>query len=109
MFCVLGNRRPQPFPPEIDFGKTEGSPLYMPEEIKHHWQPMVEVLRIMRLAPSMIFASDSDTMLAVSVIGIVYNYIRGTPGLDRLLLSTVNNPEQHEAAGGELIYFQLPE
>ncbi|EQB44457.1 hypothetical protein CGLO_16796 [Colletotrichum gloeosporioides Cg-14] len=62
-----GNRRPQPFPPEIDFEKTEGSPLYMPEEIKHHWQPMVEVLRIMRLAPTMIFASDSDTMLAITL------------------------------------------
>ncbi|KAF9878812.1 C6 finger domain-containing protein [Colletotrichum karsti] len=106
-----GIREPQPFPAELDpaVEKTAEDPLYMPQDLKYQWQPLLETLRIMRLAPGLLAASNSTVMLAVSVIGIVYNYIKATEGLGRILLSTMNNPEQYEAAASELRFFQLPQ
>ncbi|KAJ0329013.1 hypothetical protein COL922a_012981 [Colletotrichum nupharicola] len=106
-----GDRRPQPFPANMDYsvGKAAGDPLYMPDELKYQWQPAIEALRLMRLAPGLLSISDCSVMVPVSPIGIIYNSLLGDEGLGRVLLSTMNNPEDYEMAGLELSVFRIPE
>ncbi|KAI8298943.1 hypothetical protein K4K59_002494 [Colletotrichum sp. SAR11_240] len=106
-----GDRRPQPFPTDMDASvqKTARDPLYMPDELKYQWQPAIEALRLMRLAPGLLSISDCSVMVPVSPIGIIYNSLLGNEGLGRVLLSTMNNPEDYEMAGLELSVFRIPE
>ncbi|KAL3291281.1 C6 finger domain-containing protein [Colletotrichum asianum] len=106
-----GDRRPQPFPTDMDatVQKTARDPLYMPDELKYQWQPAIEALRLMRLAPGLLSISDCSVMVPVSPIGIIYNSLLGNEGLGRVLLSTMNNPKDYEMAGLELSVFRIPE
>ncbi|KAE9568374.1 hypothetical protein CGMCC3_g15492 [Colletotrichum fructicola] len=106
-----GDRRPQPFPMDMDatVQKTARDPLYIPDELKYQWQPAIEALRLMRLAPGLLSISDCSVMVPVSPIGIIYNSLLGNEGLGRVLLSTMNNPEDYEMAGLELSVFRIPE
>ncbi|KAI8234547.1 hypothetical protein K4K55_004729 [Colletotrichum sp. SAR 10_96] len=106
-----GDRRPQPFPATMDYSveKAAGDPLYMPDELEYQWQPAIEALRLMRLAPGLLSISDCSVMVPVSPIGIIYNSLLGNEGLGRVLLSTMNNPEDYDMAGLELSVFRIPE
>ncbi|KAK1990585.1 hypothetical protein LX36DRAFT_592313 [Colletotrichum falcatum] len=104
-----GNRFPPSLPSEIDMNmlKKRDKPLYMPEDIKYRWQPLMEGLRLMRLAPRMFAFAKSTAVLSVSPFSIIYNASLGTGGLGRVCLSTMTTPDEYERADRELAIFRL--
>ncbi|KAK1703972.1 uncharacterized protein BDZ83DRAFT_228687 [Colletotrichum acutatum] len=105
-----GMRHPMPFPEDIDRAmlKPAEHPLYKPNEVKHRWQPSMEGLRLMRLAPKQLSVSNgTSVMLAASPIGIIYNSLLGTEGLGNLLLSTMALPSDYAITSRELSVFRL--
>ncbi|KAK1675581.1 hypothetical protein BDP55DRAFT_715699 [Colletotrichum godetiae] len=106
----MGVRHPQPFPGNIEESiiKLAGDPLYKPNEVKHRWQPSMEGLRLMRLAPKLLSASNgTSVMLAASPLGIIYNSLLGTEGLGTLFLSTMAVPRDYAITDRELSVFRL--
>ncbi|KAK2006103.1 hypothetical protein LZ32DRAFT_651967 [Colletotrichum eremochloae] len=104
-----GNRLPPSLPPEIDrtMLKESDQPLYMPEDIKYRWQPLMEALRLMRLAPEIFASTASAVMLSASPFGIIYNASLGTEGLGRVFLSAMTTPNDYEMTDRELAIFRL--
>lgn len=109
-FLDTGRRHPVPFPEDIErtMLKPAEDPLYTPNEVKHRWQPSMEGLRLMRLAPKLLSASNgTSVMLAASPIGIIYNSLLATEGLGNLFLSTMAVPNDYTITHGELSVFRL--
>ncbi|TDZ27766.1 hypothetical protein C8035_v008726 [Colletotrichum spinosum] len=104
-----GVRQPQPFPDDADesVAKAANDPLYMPEEVKHAWQPSIEGLRILRLAPKLFSRSDVAVMLATSPQGIIYNSLLATEGMGRMFLSMMSAPENFTHLHYELSVFWI--
>ncbi|EXF79253.1 hypothetical protein CFIO01_05041 [Colletotrichum fioriniae PJ7] len=109
-FLDTGRRHPVPYPEDIERAmlKPAEDPLYTPNEVKHRWQPSMEGLRLMRLAPKLLSASNgTSVMLAASPIGIIYNSLLATEGLGNLFLSTMAVPNAYTITHGELSVFRL--
>ncbi|KAK1459879.1 hypothetical protein CPAR01_02173 [Colletotrichum paranaense] len=105
-----GTRDPMPFPENIDKAvlKPAEDPLYTPNEVKYRWQPSMEGLRLMRLAPKLLSVSNgTSVMLAASPIGIIYNSLLATEGLGNLFLSTMAVPSDYAITNRELSVFRL--
>ncbi|KZL67301.1 C6 finger domain-containing protein [Colletotrichum tofieldiae] len=108
-FLQTGNRLPRPFPNDIDLAvlKKPDQPLYTPEDLKYRWQPSVEGLRLMRLAPKLFASSESSVLLSASPFGIIYNSLLGTEGLGRFFLSGMTTPNDYALTDTELSIFRL--
>ncbi|KAL0941374.1 C6 finger domain-containing protein [Colletotrichum truncatum] len=106
-----GVHQPQPFPAEMDpsVAKPADDPLYMPNELKYPWQPSIEALRLMRLAPKLLSIRESTTMIAASPIGIIYNSLVRNDTLSRLFLSTIARPKEYDIIRSELSAFSIPQ
>ncbi|OHF00688.1 hypothetical protein CORC01_04005 [Colletotrichum orchidophilum] len=105
-----GVRHPQPFPPDIEISmlKAADEPLYTPNNVKYRWQPSIEALRLMRLAPKLLtITNGTSVMLAASPLGIIYNSLLGTEGLGNLFLSTMAVPSDYSITDRELSVFRL--
>ncbi|KAI3553752.1 hypothetical protein CABS03_03371 [Colletotrichum abscissum] len=105
-----GTRHPMPFPEDIDKAvlKPAEDPLYTPNEVKYRWQPSMEGLRLMRLAPKLLSVGNgTSVMLAASPIGIIYNSLLATEGLGNLFLSTMAVPSDYTITNRELSVFRL--
>ncbi|KAK1986929.1 hypothetical protein LZ30DRAFT_746092 [Colletotrichum cereale] len=104
-----GNRHPQSLPSEIDTTilKRPDQPLYMPEDIKYRWQPLMEGLRLLRPASKIFASSESAVMLSASPFGIIYNASLGTEGLGRVFLSAITTENDYEMTDRELAIFRL--
>ncbi|KAK2029815.1 hypothetical protein LX32DRAFT_348067 [Colletotrichum zoysiae] len=104
-----GNRLPPSLPAEIDRAilKKPDRPLYMPEDIKYRWQPLMEGLRLMRVVPKIFASNESAVMLSASPFGIIYNASLGTEGLGRVFLSTMTTPDDYDMTDRDLAIFRL--
>ncbi|WQF84132.1 Putative zn(2)Cys(6) fungal-type DNA-binding domain-containing protein [Colletotrichum destructivum] len=108
-FLQTGNRFPEALPTIINQAILRGpdQPLYMPEDIKHRWQPSIEGLRIMRLVKNIFTSSEDSVLISLSPIGIIYNSLLATEGMGRFFLSLITVPDDYARTDEELSIFRL--
>ncbi|CCF38469.1 hypothetical protein CH063_01915, partial [Colletotrichum higginsianum] len=108
-FLQTGNRFPEALPTIINQAILRGpdQPLYMPEDIKHRWQPSIEGLRIMRLVKKLFTSSEDSVLISLSPIGIIYNSLLATEGMGRFFLSMITVPDDYARTDEELSIFRL--